>query len=238
MVRAPHNESTTDPRRGGFTLIEIVVALTIVAVIASVAIPTMKGLDREEKAAAPIRELAEIVQEVRQRAMKERRPYQIVFEREGIHACPFAFPIDRREEFLRYLEDLRTPPKEEEVDREEAIRTEVEQTDFATAGSPTGSAPKPAAGAEEPASKKKFEMPWTRSVSFEPESECSLLFWGDGEWVLVEGEAIRRWVFQATGMVNPVQVRLALGLHEFEVGFDPLTGEVTRERSRRQAIQP
>jgi prepilin-type N-terminal cleavage/methylation domain-containing protein len=238
MIRAPHTESLPDPRRGGFTLIEIVVALTVAAVIAAVAIPTLKGLEREGKAAAPVRDLAEVVQEVRTRAMREHRPYQIVFEREGIHACPFAFPIDRRDDFLRHLTDLRTPPKEMETEREAAVRTEIEQPEFTTAPTGAGAAPKPVGDAAGPPRPPEFEMPWTRSISLEPETECSVLLWGDGEWDVIEGEEIRRWVFQSTGMASPAQVRLALGLHEFEAAFDPLTGELTRERSRRRTLEP
>src|SRR5262245_57656737 len=84
-----------------FTLIEIVVALTMIAIIAAVAIPTRKGLDQSEKARAPIQTLSEVVQEVRQRAMRERRAYQIVFEREGIHASPAMYPYEKRDEFLK-----------------------------------------------------------------------------------------------------------------------------------------
>ena len=74
--------------------------------------------------------------------MHERRPYQIVFEREGIHACAFSFPQDEREDFLKHLKELRTPPPAEEIDRQTAVRTEITQEDFATA--PAGSARRPA----------------------------------------------------------------------------------------------
>ena len=56
------------------------------------------------------RRSAEVVQEVRERAMRERRPYQIVFEHEGIHASPAMYPYEKRDEFLKQLEQMRTPP--------------------------------------------------------------------------------------------------------------------------------
>jgi prepilin-type N-terminal cleavage/methylation domain-containing protein len=237
MMSLPNNESHHDPGRRAFTLIEIFVALTIVAVIAAVAIPTMKGLDREEKAAAPVRALAEMVQTVRQRAMRERRPYQIVFEPEGIHACPFSFPQSKRDDFLRHLKELRTPPKETEVAKLDAVHTEIAQDEFAAASAP--GTPKPesgSAGAPEPPG-PRFEMPWTQSIVLEPETECSVLFWGDGEWDSIEGDEIRRWVFQPTGMASPAQIRLVLGSAEFEAGFDPLTGELRSERTRRRTTE-
>ena len=73
------------PPRGlgkrAFTLIEIIIALTIVAVIAAVAVPTLKGLNEDEKTRAPLSGLADLVQEVRSRAMREHRPYEIIFPR-------------------------------------------------------------------------------------------------------------------------------------------------------------
>jgi prepilin-type N-terminal cleavage/methylation domain-containing protein len=236
MMSVPNNESHHDLGRRAFTLIEIVVALTIVAVIAAVAIPTMKGLDREEKAAAPVRTLAEMVQTVRQRAMRERRPYQIFFESEGIHACPFSFPQSKRDDFLRHLKELRTPPRQQEVETLDAVHTEVAQDEFAAAPALAASKPEPGiAGAA--AAGPKFEMPWTQSIMLEPETECSVLFWGDGEWDSIESDEIRRWVFQSTGMASPAQVRLVLGAAEFEAGFDPLTGELRSERTRRRTTQ-
>ena len=46
-------------------------------------------------------------------------------------------------------------------------------------------------------------MPWTQSIALEPETECSVLLWGDGEWDVIEGDEARRWVFQPTGMASP-----------------------------------
>jgi prepilin-type N-terminal cleavage/methylation domain-containing protein len=84
-------------REGAFTLIEIVVALTIIAIIAAVAIPTLKGIGREERARAPVAALASLVQEVRARALRERKPYQIVFEKTGLHGLADGFPTANRE---------------------------------------------------------------------------------------------------------------------------------------------
>jgi prepilin-type N-terminal cleavage/methylation domain-containing protein len=238
MGSQSHKESGCYSGQRAFTLIEIVVALTIIAVIAAVAIPTMKGLTREEETAAPLRALAEMVQEARQKAMHERRPYQIVFEHEAIHACEFSFPHIRREEFLKYLADLRTPPKEEEIGRNQMVRAEIVRDEFAApvplsaaVGRPLA---KPAIEREPP----QFKMPWTQTISLPPKTECSVLLWGDGEWDVLEGEKIRAWVFQPTGMASPARVRLRLGEAELETSFDALTGDVRGERSRLRTQQP
>ena len=232
MMRIRRSEVPPDFGEAAFTLIEIVVALTIMAVIAAVAIPTMKGLGREEAARVPMKTLADIVQEVRQRAMREHRAYQIVFEREGIHASPAMHPFEKRDEFLKHLEEMRTPPRIEvtqrvvmqrtEVKRDEIVnRRAVEQTDAASPDEPP-----------------RFQPPWTVSIPLPPDTECEVLMWGDGEWDVIEGDKMRRWVFQPTGMVNPARIRLRTEAATLEGGFDILTGELVYERTRLASAQP
>ena len=224
MLQVKHSE-----RRGcfpapAFTLIEIVVALTIVAIVAAVAIPTMKGLDRDEKVRGSIKALGELVQQVRERAMRERKPYQIVFEHEGIHASPAMYPYEKREEYLEHFDEFRTPPPKEVIERTEVHRQEIDGRQAA----PTGEA-------EEPS---KAEPPWTATIPLEDGTECEVLLWGDGEWDMVEGEKMRRWVFQPTGMANPARVRLHTHGAVLETAFDLLTGEMTAERNRTSAEPP
>jgi hypothetical protein len=76
-----------------------------------------------------------------------------------------------------------------------------------------------------------WEPPWTWSIPIEQGTECEVLMWGDGEWDVIEGEEMRRWVFQPSGMASPARVRLRSGELELEAGFDLLTGELTRERA-------
>ena len=89
--------------------------------------------------------------------------------------------------------------------------------------------------AEPAAAAQPFELPWTLTIPLEQGTECEVLMWGDGEWDLIEGEKMRRWVFQPTGMANPARVRLRTGTLELEAGFDVLTGELVGERTRSSA---
>ena len=210
MIRMRNSEVPADFEAEAFTLIEIVVALTIAAVIAAVAIPTVKGLGRDEAARAPMKTLAVVVQEARLRAMREHRSYQIVFEHEGIHASPAMYPYEKREDFLKHLEEMRTPPRIEVIQRVVMQRSGEETAD------------------EPP----RFQPPWTVTIPLPPKTECEVLMWGDGEWDAIEGEKMRRWVFQPTGMANPARVRLRTEAAELETGFDLLTGELIGERTR------
>lgn len=213
------------PRAWGFTLIEVVVSLTILTMVLAVAIPTLKGLHRDEAARAPIASLAAIVQEVRHRAMREGLPYQIVFEREGIHASPLTFSNEKRDEFLAELEAMRTPPIENMTER-----VAVEQAVIQRAEMVNGRAVEAPPPNEEPA--RAFELPWTATIHLELGTECEVLMWGDGEWDLIEGEKLRRWVFQPSGIASPGRVRLRTSEIQLEAGFDVLTGEMTSERAR------
>lgn len=210
----------------GFTLIEVVVSLTIITIVLAVAIPTLKGVNRDEAARVPIATLAEIVQEARHRAMREGMPYQIVFEQEGIHATPATYPYEKRAEFLAELENMRTPPEENAIDRA-VIEHVVVQREEMVNGRPVEAAP---AAAQEPTS--LYEMPWTVTIPLELGTDCEVLMWGDGGWDLIEGEKLRRWVFQPSGVANPARVRLRTGGLELEAGFDVLTGALTSERAR------
>jgi prepilin-type N-terminal cleavage/methylation domain-containing protein len=231
-VAAGIGERSPEYRRPAFTLIEIVVALTIIAVVAAVAIPTVKGLGRAEAARAPIATLAEMVQEVRHRAMRGREPFQIVFEREGIHASPAMYPYEKRDEFLKELETLRAPPPSEGFDRVIVERTEMQVQEVTGGASDKELLPAPA---EE---EWRWEPPWTWSIPLAQGTECEVLMWGDGEWEVMEGDKMRRWVFQPSGMASPARVRLRTGELELEAGFDVLTGELTRERAAQPPAKP
>ena len=216
-----------------FSLIEIVVSLTIVAVITAVAIPTVKGIGQAEKARAPIRTLAEMVQEVRQRAMREGQPYQIVFEREGIHASPATYPYEKRDEFLKELEEMRTPPKDDGIETMIIERPEAQVQEVV--GGVANKEIEPTAQVEE---EWHWEPPWTLTIPLDQGTECEVLMWGDGEWEVIEGEEMRRWVFQPSGMASPARVRLRSGDLELEAAFDVLTGALTRERAGQPIEKP
>ena len=211
--------------RRAFTLIEIVVALTIIAVISSIAIPTLRGLEKDEKIRGQLKGLAELVQDVRERAIKERRAYQIVFEKDGFHASEVTYPFEKRSEFLKYFEEMRTPPPITVIERTDVQRQEIENA----------TAPEDLTASE---MTSEFAPPWTASIPLNEETECDVLMWGDGEWDLVEGEKIRRWVFQPTGMANPLSVRLRTGDLELEGRFDILTGELIGQRATPVAKAP
>ncbi len=207
------------PRRpGGFTLIEIIVGLTIIALIVGIAIPTIGGLQDERRARAPLRALSDLVQEVRQHAVRDRRPYQITFDATGFHAAPFVNAYGSRGEFVQWLDEIQRPPDQSAIQRQEIGRTEiVRENQFEglfTDGEPPGWTP-----------------PFVRSYPLPEGVGCELRFWGDYAAAAVPAGALRRWIFQPTGLVTPLEVSFSRGDAFFEAEFDVLTGEIVRERS-------
>jgi hypothetical protein len=129
------------------------------------------------------------------------------------------YPYEKLEDFLTHLEEMRRPPPEAIV-RAGVARQEARG----------GTAPEETVPPAKP--------PWTVSIPLEQGMECGVLMWGDGEWDVLDGGKMRRWVFQPAGMSNPAQVRLRREGSEFEAGFDVLTGELTSERIRLVSRQP
>lgn len=235
MNSTSHSALPCSGRRGAFTLIEIVVALTVVSVIAAVAIPTLKGLNRSEQARAPVQALAELVQEVRNRAVREGRAYQIVFERGGMHAMAGSRTFNRREDLIEHLKELRTPPvitvtEKQLPDRPEVVREAPASTSFSASQAMKPMAPQ---NPGEPSPEApEIEMPWCESIPLDLKTVCAVLLWGDPEWDSMEGDKLRTWVFQPTGMISPARVRLQDAGQELEAAFDPMTGELTAESVR------
>lgn len=208
-----------------FTLIEVIVGLTIIAVLVAVAVPTVRGLQDERRARAPLRDLAELVIETRTRAMHERRPYQIVFEPGGFHAAPYLHEYHGREAFLEWLEDVQQPPENDRIRRQVVERAEIRR-DGRFEGLFTEEEAARASGVPE-----EWRAPWVRSHPLGEAVTCELRFWGDYEWAEPGPGSLRRWVFQPTGMVTPLRVRFTGRQAFFEAGFDVLTGELVEERS-------
>jgi len=240
MILSSRGGPRNGSRGGAFTLIEIIIAMTIIAVIAAVAVPTLQGLHEEEKAREPLTTLADMVQEIRQRAMRDHRPYEIIFERDGIHGIPGNRDFEKRDEFLKHLEELRTPPEITEFDRLEPEKMPVERNEASQPPGLKAMSDKAAgAGARDPDRKPEPEMAWTKTITLGDGLTASVLLWGDGGWDDLEGDRLRRWVFQANGMASPAQLRFLTGNTELEAAFDLLTGEMLHERSRpAREIQP
>jgi hypothetical protein len=195
------------------------VALTIVAVVVAIAVPTFLGLRDERAAREPLTRLADLVAETRARAVAERRALEIVFDRDGFYAMPRAAGFGSREE-LRVRFAVLASPSDGQIARQEVGRQEV-------AVGMSGQTPAPGGVPDAARPVPPFLQRW----DFPPGLACSLLAWGDPDWQALDGETVRRWVFQPSGMARPVAVRFERGDAFFAAEFDLLTGQPVNERS-------
>lgn len=205
--------------RAGFTLVEIIIAITIVAILAGAALPTLTGIERERAAREPVTELLRMARTVRARAMAEQRPYQIAFDHRGFHAARYFNPYGESEEFddlLRQIEVIEEQQEIIEASRQRGIDL--------------------GAGHKETQADRDFKMAqegmqYHESYEFPEGIHFELLYWGETEWIDMDSGLFRRWVFQPSGMCQPLRIRVQSENAFFEVEFHPLTGDIKSEKS-------
>lgn len=211
------NASLRSAAREGFTLIEIVLVLAIVAVLAGFAVPFLSGILHESAMREPMEELEALAKAVRQRAIQERRAYEIVFTGTDFSAQPLRLYLDPAQD----PESPEDPAQEngETVPAPEETALQVEDAN----------------GLEATPSPTPQPLP---RYAFAPGLNCRVLFWGRSQWIEPGPEddsaepGRGRWVFQPTGVCSPVRVRFEQnnGNSWIEAAFNPLTADTQDER--------
>lgn len=203
------------PTQQGFTLVELVIAITVLGILTGIAIPAIDSAQRERQARTPVNQLYLMAREVRLRAMTEKRPYQIVFDNEGFRASRFFQPYGGREEFDQLKLEL------EQLDQRDAIM----EASRARGIQMVQTEPDPEL--------EKIEEGLRYAVEYdlEPGLRYKLKFWDETDWVDMTGGEFRRWIFQPSGMCEPLKVQMEADDAFFEIEFHPLTADIKRERS-------
>lgn len=216
----------------GFTLIEIVIVLTILAVLAAATVPTFKGLAAERRAREPVAELLRMAKEARQRAMKEHRPYQIAITAQGFTASRYFdgnLSFAELETFLTAIDSAEQAgvPEEIDIDAEPSLR----QPDPASAGmvaqSKPGSTGQPLT--PKPEWNERFSLPEGTRVSVWLLRTVNSADATDNGKVPVEGERVMQWIFQPNGMCEPMSIKLENDSAYLYARFDALTADLVKE---------
>lgn len=201
----------------GFTLLELVLVLTLLALLTAAAIPSVYGLRESAQAREPLTSLAKLAKETRLRAMRDRRPYQIAFTATGFKATRYISP---------YLQAAQI----EEFIQRSAIETQQKEEagllPNSQAPSNVPSAPASPEGAPTPPPVFKE---WTESVALPEGMIVSVREWHEADGVTVSGDAVKLWVFQPSGMVTPITVTLQLNSNVFTADFSALTADIVKE---------
>jgi len=206
----------------GFTLIEIVLVLVILSILVASVVPVFKGLADERKAREPVRELRLMAREARLLAMREHRPYQVAFSSEGFqltrHFHPYAEPSEVREFIAQAGESSmafdanggeRTAQMLEAERRADAGAILTPEEDFAWLRRPER----------------------VRAYAFPDGVTAELRFWGEPQRTPLGGNAYRQWVFQPSGLCDPLRVTFISRSREQLVAFNSLTAEIENETS-------
>lgn len=201
----------------GMTLVELVIAIAVLSVLTGIAVPAIDSAQRARVAREPVNQLHSMAREVRLRAIAERRPYQILFDSEGFKASRFYNPYGGPEEF----EELQT--KLDQLEQRDAI---IEASQARGIDLSTGEA-LPDLNREQVEEGIRFlkEYPLEDGVDYK------LRFWDDTQWIDMNGGEFRRWVFQPSGMCEPLKIQVESENAFFELEFHPLTADIKMERS-------
>lgn len=216
-LRLLHSAIPSPQFNSGFTLVEIVIALTIVVIITAAAIPSFRGLRDEQLAREPVAELVRMAKQARLKAMQEKRPYQIAFYSGGFTASRHFNPylqLSELREFLEMAEQGIT------MDRGQPLNTDTEPDD----GDSQANTELPLAP---PA--PKLDDQWTLNYELPQDTTYSVQFWYDLEPLHLEGELVTLWVFQSSGICQPLTVFMNRDSATFEVEFGALTADIVRE---------
>ena len=211
----------------GFTLIEVVIVLTILAVLAAATVPTFRGLQNERIAREPIAELLRLGKEARLRAMKERKPYQVAITAQGFTASRYFDPYLNLAELTEFLA-LADEAENQGLKVDDVIEPASLAPDPSSVGKVSESVPASNGQAQ------VIKAEWNERYTFPEGCLVALQFWHESVPVPVEGEMVKLWVFQPNGMCEPVKVQLQREKAKFDVEFSALTADIVREASEIQ----
>ena len=205
-------------KKRGFTLVEMVVALTIIAILLSLAFPAMKALAEDDEP-THVTGMLDLSRFLRARAMSENRPYQMVFDQQHIYGLRYFYPYQEETTVTEFLTKL----EEERVKRKEEIaRMEVERLQLAQDLADPNNPPPPPPNIDDEYFVRKLALPKDMRVEVRP--------WGDVIWKPLDGTAIHRWVFQPSGLCDPMLVRFGIEGRWHELSFEVLTGDLGTQR--------
>ncbi|MEM7009927.1 MAG: prepilin-type N-terminal cleavage/methylation domain-containing protein [Verrucomicrobiota bacterium] len=202
--------SATGRTKTGFTLVEILIAMTILIVIVAIAIPGVDGFIKQYQAREPISELAQQARQLRLRAIQMQRPYQMGFDDGGWWAAPYHNPYQETEEFEELMREIESGERGRQMD-------EAAQRRFGSAADSDVVA--------DPDAEFLVRYEWPEDMT------VSVRFWGQHDWEQLDGARFHRWVFQPSGVCRPLMIQFERDNAFFEVQFNALTAEIERESS-------
>ena len=183
-------------RSQGFTLVEIVIGLTIIGILAGMAIPAIRSIEKEREARAPVAE--------------PWRGWPGRFARGRWRSrCRIRSPLTSGVSCGPILQSLR---------RERRVRSTrpADRSDRATAGdhrclTRAGDRHERRSrtdGGDRALETAREGMKFHEVYELPDGVRYSLLFWGETDWIDMNSGLFRRWVFQPSGMCQPLKIQV------------------------------
>jgi prepilin-type N-terminal cleavage/methylation domain-containing protein len=198
---------------GGFTLVELVLVLVILALLAAAVVPSVMGVRAGHMAREPLDLLRQTARECRARAMEEGRPYVIHFHSEGYVAGRF-MGLVRTDTELDQLRERQALDPRNSGGAMVAAYAELEAM---------GRGELPGVGAGESAA--GIAGGWGKEFTLGSGMVLEVGFWGEGEPKEVPRGVVRSWVFQPSGLCEPLRVRIGLRGETYPLQFSALTAD-------------
>ncbi len=211
------NPQSTIRNRPGFTLVEVVIALTIIVIITAGVVPAFRGFRDEQAAREPVIALVRMAKEARLRAMQEKRPYQIAFHAGGFTASRHFNPHLQLAELNEFIAGAEAGIS---GIRDDGIQDDPDsEINAARPSTALPSAPPP----------PQLDNQWSETYQLPPNTRYTLQFWHEVQPFPIESEIVRLWVFQPTGICQPLTIELMRDAATFHVEFGALTADIIRE---------
>lgn len=220
--RFRHSSFVIRHSHSGFTLIEIVLVLTLLIILVAAAVPAVQGLKNEQIAREPVAALANMAKEARLHAMTDKRPYQIAFTGRGFSATRYLSPylqVAQLEEFLQKAQNDLDQREELHMSEADAQAISDKKTNA------NGSVATPP--------ERQFKE-WTQNYKLPENTHYSTQFWYETDPTQIEGDIVKLWVFQPSGIVTPLTIHLARESATFDASFNALTADIEREITDKQ----
>lgn len=200
--------------------------MTILAVMAAAAVPSLRGVQRERMAREPIKELVRIAKDARLHAMKEQRPYQVVMTSTGFTATRYFDPYLSFADLSEFLTtaDMAADEEPPPVDPTSAgANVQADNITGPVAFDSPGNLP--------PTAKAPPQKEWTEKYDLPQGTTYSVKFWHETDATDIQGEVVKLWVFQPSGICEPLKLHLARDQATFDVEFSSLTVDIVHESS-------
>ena len=213
--------------RSGFTVVEMVLVLSLLVLFVGATVPAVRGLKNEQIAREPVKELSSMAKEVRLHAMKDRRPYQIAFTSRGFSATRYLSPYlqaGQLDEFLHKVQNDEVQRADIDTGVDPSVAADQKNAQINSSNNGQPQAPTPAPVFKE----------WTKSYTLPSNTHFSVQFWYETGVTPIEGDTVKLWVFQPSGIVTPVTVRMDRDTAHFEASFNALTADIVKESSETQ----